>query len=127
MRLVIPVWVCAGLLSMSLSAHPQETAGQSSDPKQRAKAVREYAKQGTSELIPKLIPYLDDADAIVRIEAVKELSDRGRATLEPLIKSREIRTPKFRFARPTASSISICRDTSKLAALRDRCSAWARR
>ncbi len=80
MRLLAAAFTCLGLLA-------QEPAS-SGDPKQRAKAVREYAKQGSSELIPKLIPYLDDADTIVRVEAVKAIVGiGGRTTLEPLMKA----------------------------------------
>lgn len=58
-----------------------------STPKQRIKGIRELAKGG-SESIPKITPYLSDADPDVRIEAVKAISDIGsQACLEPLIRA----------------------------------------
>jgi HEAT repeat protein len=61
----------------------QETA----DPKQRAKAVREIAKQG-SDAIPQIAAYAADPDLNVRIEAVKALVEiGGPKTLDGLIKA----------------------------------------
>ncbi|MEO8027196.1 MAG: HEAT repeat domain-containing protein [Bryobacteraceae bacterium] len=82
MRLMLALLVCVRLF-----ASPQQAADDASgDPKERAKAVREYAKQAGPELIPKLVPYLHDTDTGVRIEAVKAIiSIGGRTTLEPLI------------------------------------------
>jgi len=58
------------------------------DAKQRAKAVRDYAKGAGSEIIPKLEPYLADADVDVRREAVKAIVDIGtQRSLDPLIKA----------------------------------------
>jgi len=56
------------------------------DTKQRAKAARELGKQG-EDAIPKLLPYVNDVDLSVRIEAVKALDEiGGPKTLEPLVK-----------------------------------------
>ncbi len=78
MRLFLVAAACASLLA-------QETPG---DARQRAKAVRDYAKQGTQELVPKLLPFLSDADSIVRVEAVKAIvAIGGRSTLEHLIQA----------------------------------------
>src|SRR5216683_7857229 len=58
------------------------------DAKQRAKAVRDYAKGAGSEVIPKLEPYLADTDVDVRLEAVKAIVDIGtQRSLDPLIKA----------------------------------------
>jgi HEAT repeat protein len=75
------------LLLLTLSSAVTVPA-QSGDARQRAKAVRDYAKQGGQELIPRLAPYLDDADTVVRQEAVKAIvAIGGGATLAPLIKA----------------------------------------
>jgi HEAT repeat protein len=66
---------------------PAQAPPPASDAKQRSKAIRELAKQG-SESIPKITPYLADPDLPVRIEAVKALVDIGtQYSLEPLIKA----------------------------------------
>jgi HEAT repeat protein len=58
------------------------------DGKARAKAVRDYAKIGGSETIPKLEPYLVDPDVDVRREAVKGIVAIGtQRSLDPLIKA----------------------------------------
>lgn len=60
---------------------------QTADTKQRAKAARELGKLG-SESIPKVEPYLSDADVEVRIEAVKAIVEIGTGrSLDPLIKA----------------------------------------
>jgi len=60
---------------------------QTSDVKQRARGVRDLAKQG-GEAIPKIEPYLADEDLSVRIEAVKALVDvGGPKTLDALVKA----------------------------------------
>lgn len=82
MRLVLAAFACIGLFASPQSEQP------SGDAKQRAKSVRDFAKQGSAELIPKLVPFLDDSDTIVRVEAVKAIVGiGGRATLEPLMKA----------------------------------------
>jgi len=45
---------------------------QDSDPKQRARAMRDLAKQG-EDSIPRIAPSLTDPDVSVRVEAVKAL------------------------------------------------------
>ena len=52
----------------------------------RAKAARELGKQG-ADAIPKLLPYVNDVDISVRIEAVKSLNEiGGPKTVDPLAK-----------------------------------------
>ncbi len=66
-----------------------------SDPKQRAKAVRELAKQGAGA-IPKIEPYLSDSDLDVRIEAVKAIVDLGtNRSLDPLIRATRDNDPEM--------------------------------
>lgn len=77
------VWVfCGCLLFWSWHLTAQD------DAKQRAKAVRDYAKGASSELIPKLEPYLSDPDVDVRLEAVKAIVEIGtQRSLDPLVKA----------------------------------------
>jgi len=76
--------LCGLLLGASL-AGAQNTQ---EDAKARAKAVREFGKNGTSDTIPKLEPYLNDQDADVRREAVKAMVDIGtERSLSPLEKA----------------------------------------
>jgi HEAT repeat protein len=78
------IWLFSGCLLLFWGAH---LAAQD-DAKQRAKAVRDYAKGAGSEVIPKLEPYLADPDVEVRLEAVKAIVDIGtQRSLEPLIKA----------------------------------------
>jgi HEAT repeat protein len=77
------IWAFSGCL-LFWGAH---VAAQD-DAKQRAKAVRDYAKGAGSEIIPKLEPYLSDPDVDVRLEAVKGIVDIGtQRSLDPLIKA----------------------------------------
>ena len=63
-------------------AWAQDTNG---DPKQRAKNVRELAKQG-QDAIPRITPYLKDADLSVRLEVVKSLVAMGGPRIvDPLL------------------------------------------
>lgn len=56
------------------------------DTKQRARAAHDLAKQG-EEAIPKLLPFVDDNDISVRIEAVKSLDEiGGPKTVDALVK-----------------------------------------
>jgi HEAT repeat protein len=56
------------------------------DTKQRARAAHDLAKQG-EEAIPKLLPYVNDNDISVRIEAVKALDEiGGPKTVDALVK-----------------------------------------
>jgi len=58
------------------------------DAKQRAKAVRDYGKNASSDTIPKLETYLADPDLDVRREAVKAIVDIGtQRSLDPLVKA----------------------------------------
>lgn len=60
---------------------------QEGDPRQRARAVRDLAKQG-DDSIPKLAPYIGDPDTSVRVEAVKALIEiGGPKTLDGLLRA----------------------------------------
>lgn len=55
------------------------------DTKQRVRAVRDLAKQGT-EAVPRIAPYVSDPDLSVRIEAAKALVEiGGPKTVDPLL------------------------------------------
>jgi HEAT repeat protein len=72
--------LCLALAALALAAQD--------DAKQRAKAVREYGKNATSDTIPKLEPYLSDQDVDVRREAVKAIVDIGtQRSLDALVKA----------------------------------------
>jgi len=69
------------ILALSLSGYAQD------DPKTRIKTIRDLAKGGVPDL-PKITPYLSDADSVVRVEAVKAITDIGtQASLDPLVKA----------------------------------------
>jgi HEAT repeat protein len=58
-----------------------------SDPKQRTRYVRDLGKQN-DDAIPKIIPFLGDADVSVRVEATKSLVEiGGPKTLDGLVKA----------------------------------------
>jgi HEAT repeat protein len=77
--------LCA-ILGAQNAAPPAAPAPE--DAKTRAKAVRDYGKNGGSELIPKIEQYLADPDVDVRREAVKAIVDIGtQRSLDPLIKA----------------------------------------
>ena len=66
------------------------------DAKQRAKAVRDYAKGATSDIIPRLEPYLADPDVDVRREAVKAIVDIGtQRSLDALVKAAADNDPEI--------------------------------
>jgi len=70
------------LLFSAVLAYSQN---QQSDPRERARAVRDLAKQG-EDAIPKIAPYLKDLDLDVRLETVKALDDiGGPKTVAPLV------------------------------------------
>jgi HEAT repeat protein len=74
----------------------QPPAAPPDDSKARAKAVREYGKNGGSEIIPKLEPYLADPDVDVRREAVKSIVDIGtQRSLDALIKATRDNDPEI--------------------------------
>jgi HEAT repeat protein len=65
-----------------------------SDPKQRARTVRDLAKQG-QDSIPQLAPYVGDADVGVRIETIKGLVDiGGPRTLDALVRATRDNDPE---------------------------------
>lgn len=71
--------VCLALAALTLLAQD--------DAKQRAKAVRDYGKNASSDAIPKLETYVSDPDVNVRREAVKAIVDIGTPrSLDPLVK-----------------------------------------
>ena len=58
-----------------------------SDPRQRARTVRDLGKQN-DDAIPKIVPYLSDADVNVRVEATKSLVEiGGPKTLDGLVQA----------------------------------------
>lgn len=60
---------------------------QDSDPKQRTRAVRDMGKQG-ADAIPRVAPFLTDADVGVRVETVKALIEiGGPKTLDGLVRA----------------------------------------
>ncbi len=60
---------------------------QDAETKQRAKAVRELAKEG-APAIAKIAPYLEDAEPLVRADAVKTITELGTArSIDPLLKA----------------------------------------
>ncbi|HEX5227745.1 MAG TPA: HEAT repeat domain-containing protein [Bryobacteraceae bacterium] len=78
------------------SLFSQQAAPTQEDAKARAKAVREYAKGGGSEIIPKLATYLADPDVDVRREAVKGIVDIGTpSSLDPLIQATRDNDPEI--------------------------------
>ncbi len=69
------------------AAAPSEAPAAAPDAKQRAKTVRDLAKQGATAM-PQLVPYLKDSDIDVRIEAVKAIASvGGPSSLDPLIQA----------------------------------------
>jgi len=95
--------VFLALLASSLSAQQPPAAAPApsatpaaDDAKARAKAVREFAKSGGSEIIPKLATYLADPDFQVRLEAVKGIVDIGtQSSLDTLIKATSDNDPEI--------------------------------
>lgn len=76
--------VLAGAAALG-AAQDAEQAAPISDPKQRAKAVRDYAKQGGPDAIATLKKFLTDPDIGVRQEAVKGIVQIGtQNSLDPL-------------------------------------------
>ncbi len=85
--LAVCVFVCACATLVA-----QEQGG---DPKQRVRAARDLAKQGSSDAIPKLQAMLSDPVPDVRIEAVKAITDIGtRTSLDPLIQATRDNDPE---------------------------------
>lgn len=72
---------------LALTAATALAQSADSDPKQRARVVRDLGKQN-DDAIPKIIPYLSDADVNVRVEAAKSLVQiGGPKTLDGLVKA----------------------------------------
>jgi HEAT repeat protein len=77
--------LCAGVLAI----HAQD------DPKSRAKAVKELAKQGASA-IAQIAGYLADADRGVRLEAVRAIVQLDtQRSLDPLVKATADNDPEI--------------------------------
>ncbi len=87
----MPRLATALLLPLVLAAQDP----QSTDPKQRARAARDLARQG-SEAIPRLQPLLADPVLDVRIEAVKAIVDIGtQRSLDALIQAARDNDPEI--------------------------------
>jgi HEAT repeat protein len=70
------------------------TAQSSEEARQRARSVRELAKQG-DDAIPRLAPYAGDPDLNVRLEAVKALVEiGGPKALDPLVRAARDNDPE---------------------------------
>lgn len=79
--------VCGAILA-------QQAPPPAADAKDRVKAARELAKQG-SAAIPALTPYLSDPEVDVRVEAVKSLVDIGtQHSIDPLLKATRDNDPE---------------------------------
>ncbi len=85
------LWAAGGVLLALAVVCPAQDAQQAapiSDSKQRAKAVRDYAKQGGSDTIATLRKFLTDPDIGVRQEAVKGIVQIGtQYSLDPLVQA----------------------------------------
>jgi len=65
------------------------------DTKQRVRAVRDFAKQG-SEAVPNIAPYISDPDWNVRVEATKALVEiGGPKTVDPLVRATADNDPEI--------------------------------
>jgi HEAT repeat protein len=81
-------------------------AQDTSDPRQRVRAVRDLAKQG-DDAIPKIAPYAADPDLSVRIEAIKALTDiGGPKTLDALIRAASDNDPEVQI-RATEGIVNV--------------------
>jgi HEAT repeat protein len=101
------LWLLAALAQSasvaSAQQSPQPPPAQDAAPapaaphtKARVKEVRELAKIGGSETIPRLEPYLSDPDVDVRREAVKAIVDIGtQRSLDALIKAAADNDPEI--------------------------------
>ncbi len=84
----------AALLILTLSCYAQ-SSDTKQDIKQRVKAARELAKNG-SRGIAELEPYLSDREVAVRAEAVKAVADIGtQYSLDPLLKATSDNDPEI--------------------------------
>jgi HEAT repeat protein len=85
--------VCTALFLLACLLPAQDPA--SADPRERRRAARALARQG-SEGIPKLAGLVTDPDLEVRIEAVKALVEIGtQRSLDPLLKATEDNDPEI--------------------------------
>jgi len=97
------LWLLAALAqSASLASAQQQPPAQDAaappapDTKARVKEVKELAKAGGSETIPRLETYLSDPDVEVRREAVKGIVDIGtQRSLDALIKATADNDPEI--------------------------------
>jgi HEAT repeat protein len=81
-KLLIPLFLSAALVFSQSQPDVRQ-----SDPRQRVRAVRDFAKQG-QDGIAAIAPYLKDLDLDVRLEAVKALDEiGGPKTVDPLIQA----------------------------------------
>jgi HEAT repeat protein len=85
-RVVLMALMAGSMLAQQPA--PPTGAPPPDDAKTRVKAVRELAKTGGSEIIPRIAAYLSDPDVSVRLEAVKAIVDIStQSSLDPLIKA----------------------------------------
>jgi HEAT repeat protein len=83
------------LLSAVLTFAQSDPKQEQSDARQRVKAVRAMVSQG-QDAIPKIVPYIRDADASVRLEAVKALDDLGGPkTVDGLVEAARDNDPEI--------------------------------
>lgn len=87
--------VLALTVPLSLAALAQQPEA-GSTPKERIRYVRDVARSGGSESIPKLEPYLSDPDREVRLEAVKAIVSIGtQHSIDPLIRATRDNDPEI--------------------------------
>ena len=88
-----PSAVCTALFLLVCLLPAQDTSSQ--DPRERRRAARALARQG-SEAIPKLAPMVSDPDLEVRVETVKALVDIGtQRSLDPLLNATRDNDPEI--------------------------------
>lgn len=95
--------LCSAVLTFAQAAPPDQNPDpkeiqpkeNQSDARQRAKAVHAMAAQG-QDAIPRIAPYLRDADTGVRLEAVKALDEiAGPKTVDALIEAARDNDPEI--------------------------------
>ena len=83
------------LLLPAVLTFAQDSTPNSSDARQRARAVKAMGAQG-QDAIPKIVPYLRDVDTAVRLEAVKALDDiGGPKTVDGLVEAARDNDPEI--------------------------------
>jgi HEAT repeat protein len=86
------------VLTFAQAAPPEQTTDtkeDQSDARRRARAVRAMTSQGP-DAVPRIAPYLRDADTSVRLEAVKALDDiGGPKTVDALVEAARDNDPEI--------------------------------